>query len=69
MWLRYNIEFKIGVSIIDSIPHCRTENALERGKDQEMLVRFCVGGKVGGSIIDSIPHCYTESVLKRVKYR
>ena len=46
-----------------------TENALERGKNQEILIRFCVGGKVGVSIIDSIPHCHTENVLKRVKNR
>ena len=44
MWLRNYIEDKIGVSIIDSIPHFYTENALERGKNQEMLIRFCVGG-------------------------
>ena len=30
---------KIGVPIIDSIPHCHTENALKRGKNQEMWLR------------------------------
>ena len=29
----------IGVCIIDSIPHCPTENALKRGKNQEMWLR------------------------------
>ena len=27
MWLRFYVEDKTGVSIIDSIPHCLTENA------------------------------------------
>ena len=26
---------KLGVSIIDSIPHCHTENALKRGKSKK----------------------------------
>ena len=48
MWLRcyiedsfvnYYIEDKVGECIIDSIPHCHTENALKRGKNQEMLLR------------------------------
>ena len=30
---------KIGVPIIDSIPHCHTENALKRDKNQEMWLR------------------------------
>ena len=30
--LRYYIEDKVGECIIDSIPHCHTENALKRGK-------------------------------------
>ena len=30
MWVRFYIEYKTGVSIIDSIPHCRTENAFNR---------------------------------------
>ena len=33
------IEDKTGVSTIDSIPDCHTENALKRGKNQEMLLR------------------------------
>ena len=32
MWVRLYIEYKIGASIIDSIPHCNTENNLKRGK-------------------------------------
>ena len=38
MWLRFYKENTIGVSIIDSMQHCRTENALERDKNQEMRV-------------------------------
>ena len=37
---RFYIEEKIGVSIIDSIPHCNTENALKKGQKQEMWPRF-----------------------------
>ena len=37
--LRYYIEDKVGECIIDSIPHCYTENALKRGKNQEMWLR------------------------------
>ena len=33
MWLHFYIEDNIGVSIIDSIPHCHTENALKTGKN------------------------------------
>ena len=36
MWLRFYIEDKVGVSIIISIPHCHTENAL-KVYNQEML--------------------------------
>ena len=64
MWLHYYIENKIGVSIIDRIQHCRTENALERDKNQEMWLRFYIEDKTGVCIIDSIPHCLTENVLK-----
>ena len=32
MWLRFFIEDKVGVSIINIIPHCHTENASKRGK-------------------------------------
>ena len=30
---------KIGVPVIDSIPHCQTKNALKRDKNQEMWLR------------------------------
>ena len=36
------IEEKNGVSIIDSIPHCHTENALKKGQKQEMWLRFYI---------------------------
>ena len=51
---------KNGVSIIDSIPHCHSEYALERGKNQEMWLRYYIEDKVGVCIIDSIPHCHTK---------
>ena len=38
--LLYYIEDKVGECIIDSIPNCHTENALKRGKNQEMLLRW-----------------------------
>ena len=57
MWLRFYIEDNIGVSIIDSIPHCHTENALKKGQKQEMWLRFYIEDNIGVSIIDSIPHC------------
>ena len=47
---------KIGVPIIDSIPHCHIENALKRGKNQEMWLRCYIEDKVGVCIIDSIIH-------------
>ena len=53
--------YKIGVSIINSIPHCHSEYALKRGKNQEMWHRFYIEDKTGVSIIDSIPHCPTEN--------
>ena len=37
--LRYYVEDKVGECIIDSIPHCHTENALKIGKNQEMWLR------------------------------
>ena len=52
---------KIGVSTIDSIPHCHSEYALKRGKIQEMWLRFYIEDKTGVSIINSIPHCPTEN--------
>ena len=56
---------KNGVSIIDSIPHCHTENALKKGQKQEMWLRFYIVDNIGVSIIDSIPHCHTENALKK----
>ena len=64
MWHRYYIEDKNGVSIIDSIPHCHTENVLKTGKNQEIWLRYYKEGRNGVSIIDSIPHCHTEIVFK-----
>ena len=66
---------KIGVPIIDSIPHCHTENALKRGKKTRNVasllyrgqLRYYIEDKVGECIIDSIPHCHTENALKRGK--
>ena len=40
MWLHYYIENKIGISIIDSIQYCRTENALEKDKNKKMWFSF-----------------------------
>ena len=53
------------IYIIDSIPHCYTENALKRSKNQEMWLCIYTKDKVGLSIIRSIPHCHNENVLKR----
>ena len=39
---RFYMEEKIGVSIIDNIPHCHTENALKKGQKQEMWLRFYI---------------------------
>ena len=63
MWLRNYKEDKNGTSIIDSIPHCHTENAFKRCKNLQMWLRFYIEDKVGVSIIDSIPHCHTEIVF------
>ena len=38
---------KIGVSIIDSIPHCHSEYALKIGKNQKMWLRCYIEDKVG----------------------
>ena len=57
---------KIGVPIIDSIPHCHTENALKRGKNQEMWLRYYIEDKVGVCIIDSIPHCFSKHLSMAV---
>ena len=42
---RFYIEEKNGVSIIDSIPHCHTENALKRGKAIN-VASFLYSGKM-----------------------
>ena len=49
-------KYKIGVSIIDSIPHCHSEYALKIGKNRKMWLRGYIEDKVGVYIIDSIPH-------------
>ena len=43
---RFYIDEKIGVSIIDSIPHCHAENALKKGQKQEMWLRFYIVEKM-----------------------
>ena len=53
MWMHFYIENNVGVSIIDSILHCHTENTLKRGKIKIWL-RFYIEDKVGVCIIDSI---------------
>ena len=63
---RFYIEEKNGVSIIDSIPHYHTENALKRGKSKKCGF-VSIKWKNGVSIIDSIPHCHTENAFKRGK--
>ena len=68
---------KLGIPIIDSIPHCHTENALKRDKNQEMWLRcyieerlhYYIEDKVGVCIIDSIPHCHTKIYQNRRKSR
>ena len=44
------------------IPLCHNENALKRGKNQDLWLHFYI--KDG---IDSIPHCHTENALKTGK--
>ena len=43
---RFYIEEKIGVSFIDSIPHCRTENALKKGAKARNVASFLYSGKM-----------------------
>ena len=44
----------------------RNDNALKRGKNQEMWHHFyIIEDNIGVSIIDSIPHCHTENDLKK----
>ena len=64
MWLRFYIEDKTGVCIIDSIPHCLTENILKIGKNQEMWLCYYIEDKNGVSIIGSIPHWLLKMLLK-----
>ena len=52
--MRFYIEDKVEVSFIDSIPHCLTENALKRSKNQEIWLCFYIEDRNGVSIIDSI---------------
>ena len=59
---------KNGVSIIDSIPHCHSEYAFKRGKNQEMSLRYYIEDKVGVCIIDSIPHCHTKMLCQHFMY-
>ena len=56
---------KIGVSIIDSIPHCHSEYALKIGKNQKMWLRCYIEDKVGVYIIDSIPHCHILKIFQK----
>ena len=60
---------KIGVSIIDSIPHCHSKYALKIGKNQKMWLRCYIEDKVGVYIIDSIPHCHTKNLSKEAKIK
>ena len=60
---------KIGLSIIDSIPHCNNENASKKGKNQDMWLHVYIEDKIGVSIIDSIPHCHTEMLSKGAKIK
>ena len=45
MLIRFCVGDKVGVSSVDSIPHCHTKNALKRGKNQEMWLRFYIEEK------------------------
>ena len=67
MRLHFYIVDKIGVSIIDSIPHCHTEMLLKGTKIKKCGFLSNIEYKIGVPIIDSIPHCQTENDLKRGK--
>ena len=45
MWLRFYIEDKTGVCIINGIPHCLTENALKRGKKSRNVASLLYRGQ------------------------
>ena len=47
---------KIGVSIIDSIPHCHSKYALKRGKNQEMWLRYYIEEKLEYSTVQGFFH-------------
>ena len=62
--LRYYIEDKVGVCIIDSIPHCHTKNLSKEAKIKKCgFVSIYREDKIGESIIDSIPHCPIENAF------
>ena len=59
--LIYYIEDRVGVCIIDSIPHCHTKNLSKEAKIKKCgFVSIKREDKIGDFIIDSIPHCPTE---------
>ena len=68
MWLHFYIEDNIGVSIIDSIPHCHTENALKKEQKQEMWLRFYILEKM--EYLSSIVfHSHTQNAFIRGKMK
>ena len=77
MWLRFYVEDKTGVPIIDSIPHCHSESALKKGQKSRNVasllyrerLRYYIEDKVGVCIIDSIPPCHTKNLSKEAKIK
>ena len=65
MWLRFYKEDKVAVSIIDSIPHCHTENALKRRKQRNVDSFLCRGQTLeylSSKIFHTvIPKCFERS--------
>ena len=55
--------------IVFNSPHCHTENAFKRDKNQEMWLRFYVEYKIGICIIDTTPNCHSEMLSKGAKSR
>ena len=55
--------------MIDSIPHCHAENALERDKNQEMFIRFCAGDKVGILSSNVFQTVILKMLLKEAKIK
>ena len=43
MWLRFYVEYKIGVYIIDTIPHCHAE-MLSKGAKSRNVASFLYSG-------------------------